>query len=334
MRILVTLIVAAFSYVLVERPVRRWSPTAQGNRHRGPWTPRALAAALVAVFACAALAITTTGGAVAPPRPDTTIATASADAPLPNSPASSGTTPSPGPSTDTTSVWLLGDSVAYNLFAQYPPNSSYGVRASGLTRLGCNIAGGELVMDGARVPAHDFCADWPSDWRKDIARAQPDLAILMPGNGELFDHLVDGKTYVFGTRSYADFMRSWIDTDLQDMRKHAKAVGIMTIPCYAKVDSGLDPTPRFVNDPQRQRWANEVIRQYAANNPDVLLFDLREAVCDGDSYAETRDGVHLRTDGVHWTPSGADVVWRWLAGEARSVMRTRPSGSASPTPSP
>jgi peptidoglycan/LPS O-acetylase OafA/YrhL len=316
LRLGATLVVSSFSYVLVERAVRAWSPARpQRLPALWPWTPRTAGAVLGAAGLCLALAAWST-------TPRGTTGVASSDDLAVAAPADPGTVPSPSPlpSGPPLSVWLLGDSVAYGLHTDHRPDSAYGITAGGLTRLGCNVAGGQIAMDGQAVPTFDFCAEWPQNWRDDIAEVRPDVAVLMPGNGELFDHVVEGTAYEFGTPEYRDFVESWIDEDLTVMRQSAAEVAVTTVPCYDKPDTGLDPTPTYVNDVERQRWVNDVIRGYVEDHPDVHLFDLRSAVCDGDTYLDVKDGVRLRSDGVHWTAPGADLVWRWLTGEAREAV--------------
>jgi peptidoglycan/LPS O-acetylase OafA/YrhL len=318
LRLVVTGVVSAFSWVLVERRVRGWRPARRGSPTWWPWTPPVLGAVAGAAAACMALVVVATvPGPVGPPPSSDDLVAASAPSPVPSPVATSSS--GDGAQAAPVSVWLLGDSVAYGLHAEHPPDPSYGVTASGLTRLGCNLSGGQIAMDGVAVPSQDFCAEWPQNWRDSIAEVRPDVAVLMPGNGELFDHVVDGRELTFGTPEYRDFLEGWIDEDLTVMAQSANAVAVTTVPCYDKPDTGLDSTPRFVNDVERQRWVNQVIRDHVAAHPEVHLIDLRSAVCDGDTYVAARDGVTLRSDGVHWTPEGADLVWRFLAQEARAV---------------
>jgi peptidoglycan/LPS O-acetylase OafA/YrhL len=325
LRLAVTFVVSAFSYVLVERGIRSWTPSRPERGARlWPWTPRTVGAVAGAAVLCLGLAAWSTSPRDArDQRSSDDLAVA-----LPAQPSGAPTpNPSAAPSSPPVSVWLLGDSVAYGLHTDHRPDPSYGITSGGLTRLGCNVAGGQIAMKGQAVPTFDFCAEWPGNWHEDIAKVRPDVAVLMPGNGELFDHVVDGRSYEFGTPEYKKFMEDWIGADLATMRQSAGEVAVTTIPCYDKPDTGLDPTPTYVNDVDRQRWANDVIRGYVADHPDVHLFDLRSAVCDGDTYLDVKDGVRLRTDGVHWTAPGADLVWRWLGGQARDAVASG-SGSA------
>jgi peptidoglycan/LPS O-acetylase OafA/YrhL len=306
LRLAVTGLAATLSAVLLERPIRAWRP--QGGLRPG-WSRRSGGWLAGAAALCVAATVAATG-------PQAATRHLSSDD-LGADPVQS--TSTGAPTAPTIKAFLLGDSVAYNLHTENRPDPSLGIVPSGLTRLGCNQFGGTLVIDGRQIPSIPECAEWPADWRRQLLVEQPDVAVMMPGNGELFDHDVAGKSYTFGTPAYRDALISWMDETLGDLHEVAPKVALTTVPCYDKPDTGLDQTSDIVNDDGRQDWLNRVIRDYVADHPHVHLLDLRSAVCPDGHYEEVVNGVRLRKDGVHWTAEGAAFVWQWYAEQLHEV---------------
>jgi hypothetical protein len=210
-------------------------------------------------------------------------------------------------------VFVLGDSAAWNLHAQHPPRPGSGLLVEGSTQLGCDLLEGALVVDGRVQPVAEQCAAWPDSWRLQVGRQRPDVAVLVTGNGMLFDRRVDGRRVEFGSPSYRDVLRGFLDRTLRDLARTSTRVAVTTLPCFGKPDTGLDGTAAVVNDVRRQERFGELLRAELARHPRVALLDLRGHVCPGGAYREDLGGERLRTDGVHWSAGGARVVWRWLA---------------------
>ena len=58
-------------------------------------------------------------------------------------------------------------------------------------------------------------------------------------------------------------------------------------------------------------------------------------------YTDTREGVQLRVDGLHFTAGGAAIVWRWLGPQLIDLAHgtlpnptEAPTQPSSPTPTP
>jgi lysophospholipase L1-like esterase len=98
-----------------------------------------------------------------------------------------------------------------------------------------------------------------------------------------------------------------------------RPVALVTVGCHQVPDSGLSPDPAIINDETRVRWVNGVLGRYAARHR-LPLLDLHGFLC-ADGYHATRDGVTLRSDGLHFSPSGAAVVWRWLGPQLQRLAR-------------
>jgi lysophospholipase L1-like esterase len=79
----------------------------------------------------------------------------------------------------------------------------------------------------------------------------------------------------------------------------------------------------------RPRWHNQQLVDYAAGSAGrAVVLDLHGFLCQ-DGYTNTRDGVRLRKDGLHFTDAGARIVWRWIADRLDELAPTGvPAGTA------
>ncbi len=296
LRIAVTFAMAALSYAVLEVPARRWRPAGRAR----PSAPVALGGFGATLAALAAVIVVTTI-----PRP----AAASADAALP---------PLAMPSGAPVSVFLVGDSVAYGLHTQHRPDPRLNLTVAGSTRLGCmTMVGGTIVVDGRPREEPAFCASWPETLRTVAPAKRRDVSVIMLGNGELFDHLIDGTAYPFGSDAYRTRLTQWMDGTFGVLRPISTRLAMTTVPCYKKPDFGVDGAPGVVNRGDRQPWLNAFIREYASAHG-VEVFDLASAVCPNGRFVDRIDGVRMRADGVHFTENGAQWVWRWLAPQLRT----------------
>jgi hypothetical protein len=140
----------------------------------------------------------------------------------------------------------------------------------------------------------------------------PDVAVLFGGSNEQFDQVVGGRIITFGTPAYERHLVRVLDSDTRRLGAGYRPVALVTVGCHHVPDSGLSPDPPIINDESRVRWLNDVLTRYASHSGGrVTLLDLHGFLCP-NGYAATRDGVVLRSDGLHFSQAGAEVVWRWL----------------------
>jgi hypothetical protein len=123
---------------------------------------------------------------------------------------------------------------------------------------------------------------------------------------------VDGRIVTFGSPAYEQHLVRVLDFDTRRLGAGRRPVALVTVGCHRVPDSGLSPDPPIINDESRLRWLNGVLARYADHRSGrVTLLDMHAFLC-ADGYTATRDGVPLRSDGLHFTAAGAAVVWRWL----------------------
>jgi peptidoglycan/LPS O-acetylase OafA/YrhL len=305
LRIAVTLVVALASYRLLERPVRR-----ADLRRLDPAT-RVLLMPAAALTTLAAVAVATSVSAP-PPRLEPVAVSA------PGSGAAGAAAAGAGAAGSAVSVFVLGDSTAWLLHHEYPTATSSGFTVTGSTQLGCDLLGGSLVIDGRPQAEPPICANWTATWQQGVAAARPDVAVLVAGNGFLFDRDVDGRRVRFGTPEYRDLLRAFLGRTIAGLKAAARRVVVTDMLCFAKPDTGLDDTAGVIDDVARQRAFNDLLAGLLQPYRDVGLLDLRSYTCPHDQYRSRIGDVSLQVDGVHWTPGGAALVWAWLEPRLRA----------------
>jgi len=288
LRLAVTGLLAAGSYVLVERPVRagvlgrRWSA-----RRLRPLVAGTLAAVVALVLAGTAGAGPPAGAPVAPVAAQQRRA-------------------------GDVAAYLLGDSVPYSLRMGFRPDTVPGLFLTGSTQLGCGLVPVPLAIDGQPKPLDSRCRPWDAAWPAEVAAVNPDVAVLFAGSNEQFDQVVNGRIVTFGSPAYEQHLVRVLDSDTGRLSAGHRPVALVTVGCHHVPDSGLSPDPPIINDESRVRWLNGVLGRYASHSAGrVTLLDMHRFLCGG-GYTATRDGVVLRPDGLHFTEAGAEVVWRWL----------------------
>ena len=287
-RFAVTGALAYASFRLVEEPIRtqrlqRWFTPTQ-------WA-RTVGVTMVAVVA-------------------TMLLTTASAQPVGETPQPAGGRPAPVPDAqgELADVFLLGDSQSLRLRDQFY-NQVAGLAVGGSTQLGCGTLLPERQIDGQTVPNLPACAEWEPRWTQEVARAKPDLVLLMLGLGELYDRRVDGSVLRFGTAEYRDWLFQEMDRRRELVSPNARHFAVATVLCMGISADAANQTTRIANDPDRLRWLNDTIRSYASERPGVDVIDLFGTVC-ADGYTNEVGGITLRDDGIHLTGQGAALVWQ------------------------
>lgn len=289
LRIFVTVVVATLSFYLVEAPVRfSWLSNA-APRKRLQAVGAAAMAAVVALFAGTAL----------------------------SSAASAASTveyvAGAGYSGPATKVFLLGDSNTQSLVSGFPSDTYRNIDLATSAQLGCGLIVDTHTAEGKRIEPEDYCYDWRDRRMADARSANPDVAVLFAGSWEQYDRLIDGKVLVAGSPEYTDYLAAQFVELLQGLQETGADVVFVNNHCHRTPDFGLGPEPRIVNDDERVADVNAAVN-LAISRVDfpVQLIDANGFLC-ATGYVEEIDGVQMRTDGLHFTPEGAALVWEWLA---------------------
>ena len=170
----------------------------------------------------------------------------------------------------------------------------------------------------------DHCAEWADRYAAGVKKYRPQVATLLLGGWELFDRRVNGQTRRVGTPAMEQYLRTELDRARTILTSGGASLALLTTPCLSVATRDLGAWGEAErSDPKRIQWLNHVWARYAADHPtDVHLLDLAAIACPGGKYAAQIDGVTMRTDGEHFTPEGARVIWRWLAPQLHRIAKT------------
>ncbi len=303
-RFAASIAIAVASYVLVERPIReqrfRWV------RNRVAWVPAT--AALTAL----ALILLTASGAAAKPRPNIFEEFRKRL----NAP----------PLTGAARVLIAGDSIAFTLAAApLPKRLQHLVWVRDSALIGCGIVTGTPSSNGVDGQSQDQCGTWPERYAEGVRKYKPQVTALLLGGWEVFDRTVDGKVLKNGTPEAEAYLDNRLDEATRVLTSGGAPLVLLTTPCFEVAQRDLGQFGEKERaDPRRVDWLNGVWRRYAATHPtNVRLFDLNAVACPNGKYAESIDGLKMRTDGQHFSPEGGRVVWESLAPALHALAITK-----------
>jgi hypothetical protein len=308
-RVAASVAVATVSYYLVEQPIRhgalpKWRA----------WTVAPIGAAAVAL----ALVLTTTGA-----RPSVAQETIAAlgKAPPPSVPAPA---VDPTATAPPTKVLVVGDSVAATMaLGLERAQSTDHIVMWNRAVLGCGISrGGEVLEGGEWTSQPSSCNNWPTRWGQYLDQFHPDVVVMLVGAWDVLDRRVNGQELRIGTPEHDVYFLATINEAVDVLGSRGAHVVVLTTPYFNRPDLTVPDPVRWIEfDPTRVDRINSLFRSWMSQNPDknATLFDLNRFVSPGGHFADSVNGVNLRDDGVHFSPSGADYVADWLAPRLRDV---------------
>jgi hypothetical protein len=312
-----TAILAAASWVLVERPV-----TVLRVRPR-----RLLPATAAGVLAAAVLVCC--GGS---PRRQAGIPTGD-DAPPALSVGSqltgarttsqpAATRPAPVPATGSKrragqplTVDVFGDSIGWTLVHYLP--ATPGLRFTDRTVLGCGVVrGGPYRYFGHVSDQQSRCEDWPRTWAHQVAADRPDVVLLVVGRWETMDRKHDGQWMHVGQPAYDSYLSSELRQACAVLAATGARVVVTTEPFNRRgeqADGSLYPE----DEPDRVRRWNSLLA--TAVSPDVQVLDLNHQLGPQGEFTWSIGGVRVRSDGVHLSPAGVSWLTPWLVAGLRTA---------------
>jgi peptidoglycan/LPS O-acetylase OafA/YrhL len=288
LRLAVTTSIAAASFLLVERPIRRGAlaalPARIGTALTALCFPTALASLLIG-----------TAAAVAPPLQAS---------PFPPAPVPAGES----------SVLLVGDSVGSSLVSGFPAATHPDVAMRSATVLGCGLGPQQLANDGYVGPPNPACDEVFGTWRDAVERVDPDVVVLMLGPWEVADRVEGGRVVTPGSRAFEESLTRRLAEAHEVLTAAGARLIVPNVPCYAAGGwSGDGETPPWLaalrDDPRRVAAVNAVLGRFVMSHSDVTAVDLAGWLCPGGNDLRERQGVRVRSDGVHFTPEGAAMAW-------------------------
>lgn len=209
-----------------------------------------------------------------------------------------------------TQVLLVGDSVGETIA---PGISRTGIRVVDGAFWGCRLVQGRIRYTSQ---VGDNC-NWPKIWRRTVHELHPRVAVLVSGVWDLFDVRPpgSGQWLVPGTRAWARYYAAALERAADVLGSTGAHVFIPTIPYFRGAGAGAGKFSASSYDANRVRAANEVIRRVAAKKPSRFAApDLNGYLSPTGEYQAGLGAVPVvRSDGVHFSTAGANVVGSWLA---------------------
>jgi peptidoglycan/LPS O-acetylase OafA/YrhL len=313
-RVAVTLVAAAISYVLIEAPFRF---RLRMPRPRLAVVAAAGAAAVVGLafvlpqhgsaFADLAAAEQGTGApgqgdGGAGMRPATDVRATGAVAP-------------PGGAAATDTVFMAGDSVAYSLGVAFHFWNTKGpertFQVDNHISFGCPIGGPGVVRGADEHHTSTDCETWRTDLPAALARSSPDAVVMVMGLLDLNGREIDGEWRELGDPAHDRWLRERIDEVATLLEAPGVPVVWMTFP-HVRAKDRSDPTRAWetlaINEPWKVDRFNELLAEVVAEHERIELVDLAGWL---DTWPERSFDPEMR-DGVHFSYAGADKVGEWL----------------------
>jgi len=298
-RTAVTVVVAAASFYLVERPV------IEGRFWR---TLRSAGPALLAVVATVAVVVAATAGqALAAPT-------------TPAGLVGPGATAAEWRAVHLTSfagsghrlrVLIVGDSLALTVavgLARYAP--AYGIDLGGRSHTGCGVAVAVPLSDhGVVGDPFGNCATWPTWWSDDVTQLHPQVIGLVTGFWEVVDRWIDGRWQHIGEPSFDAYETAQLERAVAILSSGGAKVALFTSP-YFQTGEQPDGDPWPQDDPARVDRYNQLLEAVARRHPGVVsVVPLNRFLDPAGHFTWTLDGRVVRQgDGVHTTLAGGTYL--------------------------
>ena len=307
---MVTAIATAISYRLVEKPFRR-SSTDRSRRPTMSGRQFAIAGAAMAIVAVLCVSLTipeTEPGSVPVAEPPPVEST-------PDGPVR---------------VYLVGDSVAWTLaggsfaFPQ-PTNAVSSLDPEQVTLWNRSKFGLSLLRWPKRTDTTES-NDCPTcepviDWSADLELFRPDLVVHSIGLFDTYDVRIDGEWVSFGSEQFDALYLDALDALRRKIRSLDSRLVLMTQPLPG--DYPDEWSEQFSRDSRTFPHLNALQRLFATQHPDVALVDLDSELCPQQRcILEDTSGHTLRSDGLHFTASGAAHVAPWLTEQFRTIANS------------
>jgi hypothetical protein len=228
-------------------------------------------------------------------------------------------------------VMIVGDSVAMSMgpgLQQVAPD--YNMVVWPRDKVGCGFTpvDEEYGYDGSlSLDAEESCREYQEGWAADIASFRPDIVVMVFGAMDSQDRLINGQMLLTGTPAWNVAVTNGLEQAVQTFRSQGASIALLTFPCSKPALSNFAPDPKAVEEDTYRRinTLNDLFRDFAAQHPDeVTLIDLNQYACPNGHFTDVVvDGVHMREDGLHYSPQGSVIVANWLAPQLLDVIENK-----------
>jgi hypothetical protein len=214
-------------------------------------------------------------------------------------------------------VLVLGDSTACSLYpGMKAVGDQVGASVAQAAVFGCGMASGDITTTrGEQITPHtERCPEMVEAAQVPaVAEMRPDVVLWM-SLWEKSDMIADGTTLVSGTPAGDAEMLRRMDQALARVTAYGAKVVLVTVAAPAPNDAqGTNNVDTAADDAGYARL-DSLDRRFASAHPGkVTLVDLAHRLCPaGPPCPETVDGIRMRPDGRHFTPTAAEIESRWL----------------------
>ncbi|UIJ33818.1 acyltransferase [Allobranchiibius sp. GilTou73] len=307
-QIVVSIALASASYRFVEQPIR-----AGGLRSLMPTAPSS--ARLIGIIAVPALVV---ANVVVAQRADGSEGAQSVGA---TAASSFRFAPQPYvPLRTVHRISLIGNSIPASVDAAFPASRYPDIDLRPDSSFGCDPFGGAVVVAGKREEPLANCAQFRTQWSKQLRTDRPDLAAFFIPQTMVLDHTIDGRTVAFGTAAYTTFIRSTLDGVRQGVTSSRIArFVVVTLACHDQPLAQISQKVAMVNDITRVKRTNAIVSAWAKDRG-VPIVDQFGFLCRAGFHSEI-NGIPLYTDGLHFSPASGAIFWSWLAPQFQQILR-------------
>jgi hypothetical protein len=220
---------------------------------------------------------------------------------------------------------VLGDSTACSLYpGMKAVGDEVGSSVAQAAVFGCGMASGDITTTrGEQITPHsERCPEMVEAAQVPaVSEMRPDVVIWM-SLWEKSDVVVNGKILVSGTPAGDAEMLRRMNQTLARVTAYGAKVVLLTVAAPAPNDAQGTNNASTKADDDGYARLDSIDRRFAALHPGkVTLVDLAHRLCpDGPPCPEDVDGLRMRPDGRHFTPTAAAIEARWLMPQIVATM--------------
>jgi peptidoglycan/LPS O-acetylase OafA/YrhL/lysophospholipase L1-like esterase len=205
-------------------------------------------------------------------------------------------------------ILVIGDSVACSLYpALRALTSGTSVTVGNGTVVGCGITGDDYdELTGTFITCHDYAGELQ---RAAYAQTRPEV-VVWSSTWERTAIRVDGKTIRPESPTWPVDQLHRVDAVVRTLTSAGARVVILTQPPFG---DAADPTTHTATAGSEEFYRlNALLIEYAKRHPaTVSVVDMAGRVCPTRCIQKV-GGAAVRSDGAHFSPTGAVWVARWI----------------------
>jgi peptidoglycan/LPS O-acetylase OafA/YrhL len=210
--------------------------------------------------------------------------------------------------------YLVGDSLAVTMGIGLEVDSvqRYGVKLIDKAVLGCDLDDLPTISttNGAVDDPESACQAWPSLWAHQMAAFHPEVTGLLMGRWDILDHVYEGHLVNITQPAWYKHNEDEIEHAVEVLSSGGAHVLLFTMPYIDPINESIDGTLSPEDSPVRVRDFNRILTEVAARHPGVVtVVDLNRILDPHGQFQAAIDGITVRwADGIHISKPGGE----WL----------------------